>query len=947
MGGRNAPYRAVEVHAASWMAAIVMCLAIATWTPAHAISISENVRPDFFTTDGAVYAAVRSGNTLYIGGSFSAVGPSSGGFIPVDAATGSVPAVFPKVGGAVYASASDGAGGWYIGGPFKTVGGQFRNGLAHIQSDGSVAPWNPLPNSDVYALAIADGILYAGGYFTTIDGQSRNHLAAFDLASGALLPWNPNVNYPVNVLVGTGGKLYMSGSFWTVDGVTRNGLACFDSPIGSLTSWNPNASSFASFYNLVVSGSTVYVSGVFSSIGGQARTTTAALDATTGALLPWNPAPNASIATLAVQSGTVYVGGSFSSIGGQPRNRVAALDAVTGSATAWNPGADGDVRSLVPTATAVYAGGWFTNIGGQARSRLAALDPTTGLVLPWSPPVSVLAVDRLALTGNTLCVCASGCLNPQPRQNLAAIDIPTGVVTSWNPGANEAVTSMVRDGGTLYAGGSFTIAGGQARSYLAAFDVTTGGLTSWNPSPNSYVRMMTRNASRLYVGGSFTQIGGVARSNLAAFDLATGALNAFSSGVTSAPLAIAASDDRVFVATTYCQHAMGTCFYPLVMNGFDATTGVNTGWSTTVTSTSSQNTPDIVLLTQGDQLIMGGSTLHDPSGRYNLIAVSQATGAPTAWNPAFSSSSSVTALARSEHAIFVAGNYSSIGGQSRKGLAALDPTTAEVLPWNPSGGGGSVLDATDSSMFVGGSFEAFGPTAQRVLAAFGDPAPIADAYLEAPASIVMSAGAGSPPASGLVSILGVGDSPGATPGLRAQLGYGPDGSDPATPAWNWFSASYSSDVGGSDRFIGAFSPIGSGEYDYCFRYSYYGGAWQYADLDGSGNGYSPAQAGALTVTPPLSVSSSIREIALVLSGSNPIRGDARFRIDLPAAARVRLCIHDVGGRRVARLVDGVRSAGSHEATWPARERSGVAPGVYYARMTVGTRAIVTRFVLLR
>jgi glycosidase len=102
---------------------------------------------------------------------------------------------------------------------------------------------------------------------------------------------------------------------------------------------------------------------------------------------------------------------------------------------------------------------------------------------------------------------------------------------------------------------------------------------------------------------------------------------------------------------------------------------------------------------------------------------------------------------------------------------------------------------------------------------------------------------------GQVWIDGVTSQPGPTPGLLAELGFGPDGSDPAgNAAWTWVEASFNVDAGNNDEFFASLLPDAVGTYDYAYRYSTTGGQdWVYADLDGSPNGYSPAQAGALTV----------------------------------------------------------------------------------------------------
>jgi len=103
---------------------------------------------------------------------------------------------------------------------------------------------------------------------------------------------------------------------------------------------------------------------------------------------------------------------------------------------------------------------------------------------------------------------------------------------------------------------------------------------------------------------------------------------------------------------------------------------------------------------------------------------------------------------------------------------------------------------------------------------------------------------------GQVWIDGVTSMPGATPTLRAQLGFGPDGSDPATDAgWSWVEAQFNTDVNGAnDEFVASLLPDAVGQFDYAYRYTTTDGRdWVYADLDGIQNGYSPAQAGALTV----------------------------------------------------------------------------------------------------
>src|SRR5437667_3517164 len=109
---------------------------LASACPRH--SEAQLVNPHLWATNGVVRAMALSGNTLYIGGDFTYVGPNTGGFANIDATSVTVVPGSPHVDGTVYASAADGQGGWYIGGNFTRVWGEPRSNLAHIRPDGTL-----------------------------------------------------------------------------------------------------------------------------------------------------------------------------------------------------------------------------------------------------------------------------------------------------------------------------------------------------------------------------------------------------------------------------------------------------------------------------------------------------------------------------------------------------------------------------------------------------------------------------------------------------------------------------------------------------------------------------------------------------------------------------------------------------------------------------------------
>jgi hypothetical protein len=99
---------------------------------------------------------------------------------------------------------------------------------------------------------------------------------------------------------------------------------------------------------------------------------------------------------------------------------------------------------------------------------------------------------------------------------------------------------------------------------------------------------------------------------------------------------------------------------------------------------------------------------------------------------------------------------------------------------------------------------------------------------------------------------------GSSGGVIGQLGYGPDATDPDGHAsWTWVDGLFSAYVDNgfgqlhNDEFTATLNVPAAGNFDYAWRFSAdLSVSWTYCDLDGSGNGYQPSQAGNLVVPNP-------------------------------------------------------------------------------------------------
>ena len=701
------------------VAVSVLALSLAWCTCGGGEARAQGARSDFAVANGTVNAAVLSGGTLILGGSFTRVGPVTGSGVPVDVLSGMAVDGFPAVAGQVSAVAPDGEGGWYIGGTFTAVGGMPRGNLAHIRADNSVAAWDPAANNVVRALAVSGGTVYVAGDFSSVGGQARSDIAALDAATGLATAWNPGANGIVRALVVSGDTVYVGGQFTSVGGQPRNRIAALGALTGQVLAWNPGSD--GTVRALALGGGRVYAGGLFSRIGGQSRTDIAALDAVTGAATTWNPSASGQVLTLQVSAGTVYAGGDFMSIGARPRSRIAALDAVTGVATNWNPVASSTVLTLVVSGGVVHAGGDFLSIGGQARSRVAALDITTGLATSWDPS-AYGTVMALGVSGGVVYVGGSfSALGGLRRSNLAAVDVTTGVVTSWDPAPDGQVLSLALGASddVVYVGGTFSAIGGQVRGGLAAVDAASGAIASWDPNADGGVSALAVSGGIIYAGGSFTSIGGQQRGNLAALDPASGLATPWAPEPDGQVFALAVAGDVVYVGGSFMACSGVTRGNIAAVS---ASTGLATAWAP-----EANGTVRALALTCGTVYAGGFFTTIGGQGRNRITALNVTSGLATAWNP--NANGPVYALVLSGGTVYVGGVLNLVGGQPRNRIAALDPATGLATPWNPNADGTvRVLVPGGGVVYAAGSFTSMGGVPRTSLAAI-----TADSTLACPA----------------------------------------------------------------------------------------------------------------------------------------------------------------------------------------------------------------------
>ena len=684
-------------------------------------SLAQPQDQNFPVANGEIDVMDRDGNILYIGGYFNYVGPNTGRGVFLDINSGSYDPNFPKVNGDVYVCISDNHGGWYIGGTFTKVGNSYRNNVAQILSDGTVSNWNPGTNGTIRTIALNGSTVYLGGGFTQVGGVGRDFAAAVDANTGATTNWNPQPDGTVWSIAATNDVVYVGGSFLTINPslIPRTNLAAVNVSDGTVTSWSCDVIAYDinlpfAVYGLMLqdNDSTLYIWGNINTIGGTGRKGLGRANTyLSNSIQSWNPNVLASasfttpglVYSVAVSGDTVFIGGNFTRIRTTStiRNRIAAVTkGGTPTALSWNPNISADwydnaiynkpeVFSLEVSDSLVYVGGTFNLVGGNRRHNLVAINRSDGLLSSFDPHIadySTLASKNgvYTLLLNNDKIFAGGefaSVNGVTRRAIAAIDLLTNTVTDWNPNLNTewgwdpTVSAIAHHGSNVFIGGDIDSVGIKYQRAFVTVDKFTGLPINFLASStfNTLVTLLRVHNDKLYISANFSTIGDSVRNRLACVDLLTEQVTAWNPQIGG-------------------------------FSGFETVYSIAFSGST-------------IYFGGGFETVQGVS-------RSRLAAVDDVFGIPTSWDPNSGNASGLAAynLEVDNSIVYLAGEFSQVGAEFRNGLASID-FDGNVLPWNPnvihsfSNARVYDIDIAGSTLYAGGNFTSVNGLPRRGIAA--------------------------------------------------------------------------------------------------------------------------------------------------------------------------------------------------------------------------------------
>ncbi|MBK7179404.1 MAG: delta-60 repeat domain-containing protein [Rhizobiaceae bacterium] len=334
----------------------------------------------------------------------------------------------------------------------------------------------------------------------------------------------------------------------------------------------------------------------------------------------------------------------------------------------------------------VLIGGQFTSIEGQTRNKVARLNANGTLDTSFGDPnVSSGQVYALAIQPDGKVLIGGGFISVggQTRNKVARLNVDGTLDTSFvDPnvgfsGGFPIVNALaIQPDGKVLIGGDFSIVGGQTRYYIARLNVdgtvdTTFGAS--NPALNGYVETVAlQSDGKVLVGGGFTMFGSTARNRVARLN-ANGTLDA---------------------------------------------TFANPNVNASVLTLQIQ--PDGKVLIGGTFTTVGGTAMSSVA-RLN----STGTRDSTFVDPNVNTGVEVYKLAlQSDGKIFIAGAFTTVGGQTRNRIARLNANGTLDATFGDPNVGSSVLALAlqpDGTLLIGGAFTAVNGQTRRYAARLGNP----------------------------------------------------------------------------------------------------------------------------------------------------------------------------------------------------------------------------------
>ena len=521
-------------------------------------SLDTSFDPGTGLNSGSNSIAVQLDGKIIIGGSFTAFNDISQNRITRLNADGSLDTSF-NIGigtnSTVNAISTQSDGKIVIGGTFTTYNGVSRNGIARLNTDGSLdtsfsvrsgtGNGNVTSNSVYCSAILPDGKIIIGGDFTSYNGTLQNRIARLNADGSLDSTFNPSTAANDTVLttaIQSDGKSIIGGFFSTYNGVLRNRIARLhlDGSVDASFNFTADFNYTKITATALQQNGKIIVLGTFSNVSGQLfdrifrLNSDGSLDTSFKSFS--GEASTPLLETIVIQSDDkILLGGDFDAINFDDINsvtlsKIARLNSDGTYDTSFDSSVGinsvGYVNSIALQPDGkIIVGGFFQSYNNVDRGKIARLNTDGSLDSSFNPgigvgngevnSISIQSDGKIIIVGNFIDY------NNISRNRIARLNPDGSLDTNFNlgTGASSRIVSIsIQPNDKIIIGGYFTSYNGIARSGIARLNADGSLDTSFNVGTgvNSVVATTSiQSDGKIMVGGYFTNYNGFGKNRIA------------------------------------------------------------------------------------------------------------------------------------------------------------------------------------------------------------------------------------------------------------------------------------------------------------------------------------------------------------------------------------------------------------------------------------------------
>ncbi len=349
---------------------------------------------------------------------------------------------------------------------------------------------------------------------------------------------------------------------------------------------------------------------------------------------------------------------------------------------------NGAINTIVPDGNGGwYIGGNFTMVNTYARNGIAHIKSNGKIDATWNPNPNVAYINTIALSGNSIYV--GGYFNSiggQARKSIAKLNNTNGNAdANWNAniGGVEIYVIAINEN-DIYVGGRFSSIGGKIRNNIAKLNNTNGNAdANWNPKATFsscvfqeevFVYSIVISENDIYVGGSFDTIGGQARKYVARLNNTNGNADiTWNPNADGQIVTIVVNGNDIYVSGDFDTIGGQARHCIAKLNNTDG--NADATWNANATLYPNANNYINSIIIDGNNIYVGGDFTTIGGQTRNYIAKLNNTdgNADATWDP--NADGIIYTIALNGSNIYAGGDFTSIGGQTKHYIAKLNNTT--------------------------------------------------------------------------------------------------------------------------------------------------------------------------------------------------------------------------------------------------------------------------------